>query len=94
MAHGKPSVFDLAAAYAAGIISKHPFVDGNKGTGFLAAYIFLDLNGSNMVASEVEAVGALLSLASKEIDEDNFAIWLKEHSVRKPASLRVSHFQG
>ncbi len=86
VAYGKPSVFDLAAAYASGIISNHPFVDGNKRTGFLAAFIFLDLNGWDMVASEAEAVGAVLELALKEIDEDNLAIWLKEHSVRKPAS--------
>jgi death-on-curing protein len=43
----KPSAFDLAAAYAAGIVRNHPFVDGNKRTGFLAAYMFLALNGWN-----------------------------------------------
>ena len=86
VAYGKPSVFDLAAAYAAGIILNHPFVDGNKRTGFLAAYVFLALNGWNMVASEVEAVGAVLALAVREIDEDNFANWLKEHSVQKPST--------
>ena len=39
-AYGEPSVFDLAAAYAFGIIGNHPFVDGNKRTGFPAAYVF------------------------------------------------------
>ena len=86
VADRKPSVFDLAAAYAAGIILNHPFVDGNKRTGFLAAYVFLDLNGWNMVASEVEAVSALLALALREIDEDDFANWLKEHAVQKPST--------
>jgi death-on-curing protein len=85
VAYGKPSVFDLAAAYASGIILNHPFVDGNKRTGFLAAYVFLDLNGWDMVASEVEAVGAVLALAVREIDDDNFANWLREHSVQKPS---------
>jgi death-on-curing protein len=61
----------------------HPFIDGNKRTGFLAAYVFLDLNGWNMVASEVEAVGAVLALALRETDEGNFANWLKEHAVEK-----------
>ncbi len=84
--YGKPSVFDLAAAYAAGIILNHPFVDGNKRTGFLAAYVFLDLNGWNMVASEFAAVGAVLALALREIDEDFFANWLKEHSVQEPST--------
>ena len=86
VAYGKPSVFDLAAAYASGIILNHPFVDGNKRAGFLAAYVFLDLNGWDMVASEVEAVGAVLALAVREIDDDNFANWLKEHAVQKPST--------
>ena len=33
---------DLAAAYAYGIIRNHPFIDGNKRTGFLAAYVLSD----------------------------------------------------
>ena len=86
VAYGKPSAFDLAAAYASGIILNHPFVDGNKRTGFLAAYVFLDLNGLDMVASEVEAVSAVLALTLREIDEDTFANWLKERSVQKPST--------
>ena len=45
-------VFDLAAAYAFAVILNQPFVDGNKRTGFLAAYVFLDLNGWELKASE------------------------------------------
>ena len=86
VAYGKPSAFDLAAAYASGIILNHPFVDGNKRTGFLAAYVFLDLNGLDMVASEVEAVSAVLALTLREIDEDTFANWLKEHAIQKSST--------
>ena len=86
VAYGKPSAFDLAAAYASGIILNHPFVDGNKRTGFLAAYVFLDLNGLDMVASEVEAVSAVLALTLMEIDEDTFANWLKEHAIQKSST--------
>jgi death-on-curing protein len=79
--YGDPSVFDLAAAYASGIIWNHPFIDGNKRTGFLAAYIFLDRNGWEMVAPEADAVDAVLALARKEMDEAGFVAWLKENSV-------------
>ena len=79
--YGDPSVFDLAAAYAFGIIRNHPFVDGNKRTGFLAAYVFLDLNGWELMASEAEAVAAVLALAADEMDEAGFADWLKSKSV-------------
>ena len=76
-----PSVFDLAAAQTFGIISNHPFVDGNKRTGFLAAYVFLVLNGWELDAAESHAVAAVLDLATGKIDEPTFSTWLKDHSV-------------
>lgn len=71
----------LAAAYAAGIIQNHPFVDGNKRTAFMAAYIFLDRNGSRLVADEVSATTMTQSLAASELDEAAYAIWLGEHTA-------------
>ena len=44
-AYGAPDTCDSATAYAAGIIRNHPFVDGNKRTGFMCAYLFLAENG-------------------------------------------------
>ncbi|MDD5307026.1 MAG: type II toxin-antitoxin system death-on-curing family toxin [Deltaproteobacteria bacterium] len=38
-------LFEMAAAYLFHIVANHPFVDGNKRTGLLAALVFLDLNG-------------------------------------------------
>lgn len=79
-----PSIFDLAAAYAFGIIKNHPFVDGNKRTGFLAAYIFLALNGWELMASEVDAVTVVLALAEGKVEEALFSEWLKANSVTLP----------
>lgn len=72
-------VSQLAAAYAAGIIQNHPFVDGNKRTGFMAAFMFLDLNGVKLHADEVSATTMTLSLAASEIDEKKYAGWLAEN---------------
>ncbi len=83
--YGDPSVFDLAAACASGIIWDHPFIDGNERTGFLAACVFLDLNGWELAAPEANAVAAVLALARKEIDEAGFAAWLRENSVSRSA---------
>jgi death-on-curing protein len=44
----------LAAAYAFGIARDHPFIDGNKRTAFVAAKLFLDLNGFELTTGEVE----------------------------------------
>ena len=76
-AYGEADLCRLAAAYAFGIVRNHPFVDGNKRTGFLAAYIFLKVNGSEPVASEVGATTAVLALASGESSEEDFAEWLR-----------------
>ena len=79
-----PSVFDLAAAYASGIVRDHPFVDGNKRTGFLAAYMFLALNGWELDAPEANAAAVILELAAGKVDEAQFSVWLKENSVKIP----------
>ena len=83
--YGDPSVFDLAAAYAYGIIRNHPFVDGNKRTGFLVAYVFLHINGWELRSKEVETVNAVLDLAAGEMDEPFFSEWLKSKSVIRTA---------
>ena len=79
-----PSVFDLAAAYATGNVRDHPFVDGNKRTGFLAAYMFLALNGWELDAPEANAAAVILELAAGKVDEAQFSVWLKENSVKIP----------
>ena len=70
----------LAAAYASGIIQNHPFVDGNKRTGFMAAYMFLGRNGVQLVADEISATAMTLALAAGEINEDEYAIWLDQNT--------------
>ena len=78
-AYGKPDTCDLAAAYAAGIIRNHPFVDGNKRTGFMSAYLFMAENGLQLTVPEVEVVQIVTLLAASEIDEAAFASGLREH---------------
>ena len=70
----------LAASYAAGILHNHPFVDGNKRTGFVAAYMFLHLNGMTLRADEASAATMTVALASSEIDEAAYAAWLADNS--------------
>lgn len=78
-AYGKPDTCDLAAAYAAGIIRNHPFVDGNKRTGFMSAYVFMAENGLRLTVPEAEVVHIVTLLAARELDEAAFAAWLREH---------------
>ena len=77
LAYGEPDIYELAAAYADGIVQNHPFVDGNKRTGFMTAYVFLASNGLRLIASEIEAVTAVTALAAGDLDEVAFAAWLR-----------------
>lgn len=78
--YGQPSLTDLAASYASGIVHNHPFLDGNKRTGFMLAAAFLEINGHAFTASEVDVVERTLALAAGEIDEAEYGAWLKLNS--------------
>jgi len=81
-AYASPDTIDMAAAYIAGIVQNHPFVDGNKRTGFVVGVLFLELNGFDFTASEAEAAQAVLELAAGTIDETGFALFLRDHVKR------------
>lgn len=67
----------LAASYTAGVVHNHPFVDGNKRTGFILGVLFLETNGVQFVASEEDAATAVLALASGEMNEAGYATFLR-----------------
>jgi death-on-curing protein len=87
-AYGKPAIFDLAVSYAYGIIKNHPFVDGNKRTGFMAAYLFLGRNGYEFTASERDVVVKTLAVAEGTMSKEQLASWLKENSAKAPKRAR------
>ncbi|NNL94933.1 MAG: type II toxin-antitoxin system death-on-curing family toxin [Xanthomonadales bacterium] len=78
--YGEPGIPELAAAYMAGIVRNHPFVDGNKRAGFLAGAAFLELNGYRLVASEPDATQAVMALAAGQLMDEDLAEWLTENS--------------
>jgi death on curing protein len=80
-AYGKGDAFDMAAAYAFGIVRNHPFVDGNKRTGYVAAELFLMKNGCLLVADDRDAVLTMLQLAEGTMTEEAYATWLRKNSA-------------
>ncbi len=84
--YGGPTLCELAASYAGGVIRNHPFNDGNKRTGFMLAAAFLEINGTRLTATEEEVYRQTLTFAAGEIDEARYAEWLSRSSVpaRKP----------
>ena len=75
--YGQEDVFELAGLYAAGIIQNHPFLDGNKRTGYVAALTFLRALGWQLTAPDEERIAKTLLLAAGGIDEVAYAVWLR-----------------
>jgi death on curing protein len=84
-AYETTDVVELAAKYTAGIVQNHPFVDGNKRTGFVVGVLFLELNGYRFTASEEAAAQAVLELAAGRIDEKGFCEFVRANSKRSRA---------
>ncbi|MGN6385583.1 MAG: type II toxin-antitoxin system death-on-curing family toxin [Verrucomicrobiota bacterium] len=80
--YAKAGLVEMAASYAAGIIRNHPFLDGNKRTGFLVAAVFLEVNGYMLSASEESVVESTLSMAAGKLKESEYAAWLKVNSQK------------
>ena len=80
-AFADPSLFELAAAYCHGIVRNHPFVDGNKRTGLLAARAFLFRNGDVFDPDEAEMVRIVERVASGEVSEEELAQWIEQNTV-------------
>ncbi len=70
----------FASTYAFGIAKNHPFVDGNKRVAFECAYVFPRFHGWHITATQEEVVRAMLALASGELSEDEFSVWLRDGS--------------
>jgi len=81
-------VVQLAALYTTGIVRNHPFVDGNKRTGFVVGILFLELNGWRFIASEPDAANAVIALAAGKLDEDGYAAFLRANARKAHRGAR------
>ncbi len=72
-----PDLFDLAAAYAYGLASNHPFNDGNKRTAWAGCVLFLKANGIELEVSAIRVVEQMLRLVQGQLNEGDFAGWLR-----------------
>ena len=75
----------LGATYVVGVAANHPFVDGNKRTGFLAAFMFLYINGHLIRADQGLVIEFVLGVAAGEIDEDGATRFLRDFTVPLPS---------
>lgn len=73
------TLFEMAAAYLFHITQNHPFIDGNKRTGFACAVSFLYLNGYVLEASEESTYAMVIEVATGALDKPGIAAFLAQH---------------
>lgn len=71
----------MAAAYLFHIVKNHPFVDGNKRTGAVAALLFLKLNGIEIVAAKGELAAMVLKVACGTMSKATIAQFFRDHAL-------------
>ena len=75
-----PSIIEMAAAYLYHLVENHPFVDGNKRVGAMAALVFLDSNGYEFDASDADFTAMVLKVASGEMMKSEISMFLRRHA--------------
>jgi death on curing protein len=76
-------IYEMAASYLFHLVKNHPFVDGNKRVGAVAALVFLALNGFEFHAPEDDFADMVLALARGDMDKAQVAVFIRTWS--KPA---------
>ena len=74
-----PTVLEKAARLGFGLISNHPFLDGNKRIGAHAMLTFMGVNQINLCCTDEELISLILQVASGRLDYDGVLEWLKSH---------------
>jgi death-on-curing protein len=73
-----------SAAYLFHIVKNHPFTDGNKRAGAVAARVFLRLNGWDVPLSEAELYDLVIGVAEGRTDKPSIAQAFRTAAVRLP----------
>jgi death-on-curing protein len=73
-----PALPRLAAAYGYALARNHCFADGNKRIALAVIDVFLQMNGLELTAEEVDAAEMIRSVAAGEVTEEQLATWISE----------------
>jgi death on curing protein len=79
-----PSLAEKAAALGFSLIQNHPFIDGNKRIGHAVMALFLAMNNFTIDATIDEQYEIIMSVASGNLEREDFATWLSNHILELP----------
>lgn len=80
-----PTPIQKVAALIESILINHPFIDGNKRTGYVLMRLFLMRYTLDLNASENEKYAFVISIASGHETFENIVAWLNKHVVQNSA---------
>lgn len=77
-----PTLFDMAAAYLFHLVENHPFLDGNKRVGTVAALVFFELNDIEIDVVEDDLAVFVLNVAEGLMDKVAIADFFRARSTK------------
>jgi len=77
-----PEPVDKAAAIMHGIITGHPFIDGNKRTGYVLGRLILQEQGFDIRATEDDKYAMVIQVATGQLSVEGIVVWMKERVVQ------------
>lgn len=77
------AIHEKAAALISSIHKLHPFLDGNKRTGFEACDVFLRMNGYTLNVKKDDAVDASLKIAACSMNQIQTSLFLKTRTKKR-----------
>ncbi len=77
-----PSIYDKAAQLCYGIVKNHPFTDGNKRTALHSMYVYLIINGFDIIATQQEVEDLIINVAAGNMRNVELAQWLRDNTIQ------------
>ena len=77
-----PSVLEKAASLIESILVNHPFIDGNKRTGYTVLRLYLFQNGLDINASQDNKYEFVINIASGTLKYEGILSWLKSNTAK------------
>jgi len=73
-----PEPVDKAAAILESIVTNHPFIDGNKRTGYVLARLLLLKSGLDLKATQEEKYEMVIAVSKGEMKFEHIRNWMTE----------------
>lgn len=75
-----PKPIDKAAAILESIVKNHPFIDGNKRTGYVLARLLMMSEQLDIQADQEQKYQLVISISKGELSFDQIKEWLEKNS--------------